>query len=660
MLRRSLEKDPKRRLDSAGGARIEIDEALSTPAGESSASRRSTTPGWTRLLPWAVAAVAVVVAGTLLWRGEDRQPLTPIYASLDAPPDTVLGEDDFLASLPTRTPLVFTPDGKSLIIQASRAGKPQLFIRSLDRPDARPIAGTDDARVPFVSPDGKWVGFWAANELKKVPIEGGAATTICALPATLGPFGATWGTGDVIVFGDHTSGRLMQVSANGGTPAPVTTRASSVSLRRHVSPSFLPDGQRILFSDVNIRDANQSRLMIQALSGGDPKEVLASAVDGRLLPSGQLAFMRLGTLMSVAFNLERAEVAGEPAPVMAGVMQSGLRARFGAEHTGAGMFAVSSLGALAVVRGALTGAGESPLIWVTRDGRSVSAEPASGAPAGGRQWTKISPDGSRAMVAIQTSTRTEMWFADWTRNVWTPCSDCPGAYTGGQWSPDGRRLLFAKNESLVVVTLDRSRPEQVLVREEGRDLLPTGWLADGSVVYESSPDQDHYEIKLLEAGASSGRVIVPLGEATDSNMSPDGRWLAYTIGPSGPLTSANNVVVEAFPGRGNRIQVSAGGGRNPAWSADGRTLYYLDITRAGRTGAVVFAADINAGAAAITVGTPRELFRRSDGQGCVNARCYDISDDGRFLFRDRAGAKRESVTRMDLVLNWTSTLPRNP
>ncbi len=197
-----------------------------------------------------------------------------------------------------------------------------------------------------------------------------------------------------------------------------------------------------------------------------------------------------------------------------------------------------------------------------------------------------------------------------------------------------------------------------MIREEGRDLVPTAWLADGRIVYQSSPDRTRYEIKLLEPGASSGRVIVPLGEGTSSAVSPDGRWLAYTTGPSGgTLTSANNVMVEAFPGRGHRTQVSAGGGTNAAWSADGRTLYYLDITRAA--GSVVFAADINADGAAIRVGTPREVLRRPDRQGCAG-RCYDISTDGRFLFYDKISAKRQSVTRMDLVLNWTSTLTRNP
>src|SRR5205823_967614 len=110
----------------------------------------------------------------------------------DAPADYVLGEDNNLVSLPLHTPMVFTPDGRSLIIQAARApGQTQLLLRPLDRPEARPIAGTEGAQVPFVSPDGKWIGFWSANEIRKVPIDGGAPTTICPWSAAA-PHGATW------------------------------------------------------------------------------------------------------------------------------------------------------------------------------------------------------------------------------------------------------------------------------------------------------------------------------------------------------------------------------------------------------------------------------------------------------------------------------------
>lgn len=51
------------------------------------------------------------------------------------------------------------------------------------------------------------------------------------------------------------------------------------------------------------------------------------------------------------------------------------------------------------------------------------------------------------------------------------------------------------------------------------------------------------------------------------------------------------------------------------------------------------------------------VFRLPESQRCVFTRCYDISADGqRFLLRDRTTPQRASVTRMDLVLNWTATL----
>ncbi len=656
LLRRCLEKDRKRRLADAADARLEVEDALTgstSAAGIGVPLDPALRPAWFRALPWALLAAATVALAIVsaLWRGGDHLQPTSVYASLDAPPDHVLGEDDPFVSLPTRTPMVFMPDGRSLVIQAARAGKPQLFLRSLDRPDARPLAGTDDARGPFVSPDGKWVGFWSADEIRKVPIEGGAATTICALKAPLGPSGAAWGADGVIVFGDEASGRIMRVSAGGGTPTPVTVQPPSG--RRHSAPFFFPDAKRILFSDVSLQDARDSRLMTQSLAGGDARLVLSSAVDGRLLPSGLLLFMRLGTLMAVPFDAARAEVTGEAVVAMSGVMQSGLRSRQGAENTAAGMFAVSSIGDLAVVRGTLTGSSEGKMIWTTRDGRSSSAEPANGAPTGGRLHRRISPDGSRAIVAIPTSVRRELWLVDWKRDVWTACSECGSAFAGGVWSPDDARVLLGRNDTLVVHALDGSAPDQVLVQEAGRQLWASGWGADGRIVYTSSPDQTSFEIKLLEPGGHSGRVVVPLGIGTTPEMSPDGRWLAYASAQTGTM----EVIVQAFPGTGARAQISAGGGVNPAWSADGRTLYYL--RESDRGGSTVIAVDIIA-SSGLAAGKPRELFRRPEMQRCIFARCFDISADGqRFLMGDRAAVERHSVTRMDLVLNWTATLGKS-
>jgi hypothetical protein len=650
LLRRCLEKDRKRRIADASDARLEIEDALT--ASVDGAAAPALASRWIRLLPWSVAALALALGGALALRGVARDPSATLYASIDVPADSVLGEDDGLVSLPLHTPMVFTPDGRSLIIQAARAGKPQLFLRSLDRPDARPIAGTDDGRVPFVSPDGKWVGFFASGEIRKVPIEGGEALTICSLNGRLGPDGAAWGVGDVILFGDDAARRIMRVSAAGGKPVPATAQAPGA--RRHVTPFFLPDGRRFLFADVSATDASDARLMVQDVDGGGARLILSSATDGRLLPGGQLAFMRLGTMMTAPFDLTRAATRGDAVVAMRDVMQSGLRVRAGANNTGAGMFAVSSLGTLAVVRGGVAGGEDARLVWVTRDGRVSSAEPTSGAPAGGRLVPRISPDRSRALVTVITPTRWELWFADWARNVWTPCTDCKStmAQLAKAWSTDGRHLLLdTAADTLAEHTIDGSESDRVLVREPNRILQAGEWLADGRIVYLSGAGDDSPtapEIKLLDIGATTGHSMVT---GTAPAVSPNGRWLAYTT----TQTGQSNVVVQAFPGPGPRTQISAGGGRDPAWSADGRTLYYLKALPDAQ-GTAIFAVDL-ALTAALSAGAPHELFRHG-GQTCASVRCFDISADGRFLFRDRGDAKRASVTRMDLVLNWTTTISK--
>ena len=651
LLRRCLEKDRKRRLDSAADARLEIEDALSAPAaaGQVIVAR----PARTAVLPWSLVTLLAIAIGGAWWSGVGRNSLPNVYASIDGPADHVLGEDDPGASLPTRTPMVFTPDGRALIIQAAHAGRPQLFLRALDRAEPKPIAGTDDARVPFVSPDGHWLGFWAGGTLQKVPIEGGTPTAICPLKAILGPFGASWGSGDVIVYGDEASGRIMRVSAAGGTPAPVT--ALPQLGRRHVAPLLFPDGKRILFSDVSSigEDAGGSRLMVQSLDGNDARQVIASASDGRLLPSGHLLFMRLGALMSVPFDAARGEPRGDAVVAMGGVMQSGLRGRAGADYTAAGMFAVSSLGTLAFLRGTLIGADAHPMIWTTRDGRSSSAESTSGAPMGRRGPSRISPDGSRAIVALDTPSGRQLWIADWKRDAWIACGDCRSDIGTGVWSQDGARLLLAQNDGIVAHAIDGSTPDQILVREAGRRLIPFGWLRDGGVVYESYPDKANSEIRVLDAGGRAGRVEVALGLGFAPEVSPDGRWLAY----ESPRPGAGEIVVQAFPGPGSRVQVSAGGGFNPAWSRDGRTLYYLGVPGPGGGSSVMMEADISAGPV-LSAGKPRELFRRPESQRC-SPRCYDVSADGqRFLLRDRTTAPRVSVSRMDLVSNWTAGLKK--
>ena len=90
----------------------------------------------------------------------------------------------------------------------------------MDQLSATPMAGTSGGSSPFFSPDGQWVGFWAGGELRKVPLGGGPAVTLCKAAAL---FGASWGSDGTIVFATARNGGLWRVSAAGGTPEALTT-----------------------------------------------------------------------------------------------------------------------------------------------------------------------------------------------------------------------------------------------------------------------------------------------------------------------------------------------------------------------------------------------------------------------------------------------------
>jgi hypothetical protein len=86
--------------------------------------------------------------------------------------------------------MALTPGGQTVVFSALRGTVTQLFSRKLGETEATPMLGTEGARFPFLSPDGRWVGFRVNTKLMKAPIGGGPAVAICDLSS--GPmFGAS-------------------------------------------------------------------------------------------------------------------------------------------------------------------------------------------------------------------------------------------------------------------------------------------------------------------------------------------------------------------------------------------------------------------------------------------------------------------------------------
>ena len=239
VLRRCLEKDPRRRLSAIADARLELEFPL---VGD---RRQESLPvaagGWRRWMPWAAASAALVafLVTLLAW--------SPWRAAQSLPPTAVRIDPGVPAPVSPNFggALALTRDGRTLAFIALESGRRHLFLRRLHELQATKLPGTEDAAAPFFSPDGESLGFFTPTHLKRIAVTGGTPVNVCAVAS--GPTGArggTWGGDGTIVFQPTTiaGAKLMRVADTGGTPAPLMTPASDDGTQRW--PQLLPGGPR--------------------------------------------------------------------------------------------------------------------------------------------------------------------------------------------------------------------------------------------------------------------------------------------------------------------------------------------------------------------------------------------------------------------------------
>ena len=318
LLDRCLQKEPKARLHDIADARLELDDAP-----------RETTPGskpFARPVAWlavVLSCAASLGVGWLLGTRSDPEPADVTRWLLDVRPATALlggspvERSAFGRSRPSRLALALSPDGRSLAFTAQRDGMTRLYVRALDDEEARAIAGTEGADGPFFSPDGNWIGFWAAGAIRKVALAGGPPVKICDTDL---PFGAAWPSDDTIVYTSATR-TIWKVASAGSMPQQVTQRAEGEV--RHVLPQILVGSAWLLYTVLPAdSDWEHARVVAQSLKTGERKVVLEGAADARYVPSGHVVFMRRGTLMSAPFDVENARLTGSEVGLIDRVMQA--------------------------------------------------------------------------------------------------------------------------------------------------------------------------------------------------------------------------------------------------------------------------------------------------------------------------------------------------
>lgn len=594
-----LAKAPDDRWRAAGDLSI----ALSWP-DHSKESRQVPPPrGWFRAA--AIASVPVLLLGLVAAWVLQRRDL----------PGPVVRFD--VATSPTSEPtsIALSPDGRRLVFVASTNRQSMLWIRALDQAEAQPLGGTVDASFPFWAPDGRSVAFFAEGKLKRFDLD---AKTPVVLADALNGRGAAWSSDDTIVFAPNTAGPLLSIPAGGGAVKAATTLGEGE--RSHRWPHFVGASKQFVYLSTQ-GTAGAPGLFLSSLGESTSQRLVDADSSPVLVPPETLLFVRGDSLVAVALNARDRGVRGEPVPLERPVAldASTSKAAFSAAE-----------GTLAV-RARL--AERRQLTWVDRLGRvlgTVATPDDDGAAA-----PELSPDDQAVAFFRSVAGNTDAWLASVASGVVSRHTFNPLADMFPVWSPDAREVAYlsVRPQGYFLEsrpTVGSADPSVLLPRSQLA--VPTTFTPDGRLLLFSVQEPET-GVDLWATPVGKGEPAYPLlatpYDEMAAQVSPDGRWLAFQANASGRM----EIYVGPVRRLSERRQVSPGGGSQPRWSRDGRTLFYVSADNR-MTALPVSSTGISD---SIDVGRPESLFSVHLASGvnvppAVGSRAqYAVARDGRFL-----------------------------
>jgi Tol biopolymer transport system component len=465
-----------------------------------------------------VAFIAALALGFAAWRNSAAETPRVMKASL-------LYDE---GSVPSSNAVpAISPDGTRVAFVASSEGDAdagQIWIRDLNSLTARPLAGTNGARYPFWSPDGKFIGFFAERKLKRIDAQGAPPITLADARASLG---GSWSVDDVILYRADETG-LRRISAKGGDSVAVTHRDVSQNNTIDGSddlPWFLPDGHHFFYTS---KDRNDVSATIYVADIGAPdlmksRRKVVSAVSNAVYSDGYVLFVLERTLMAQRFDLDKLEVSGDPIPV---AEQINYRAG-GADMA----FSASQNGTLIYSAGA--SATEVQLTWFDRAGKPLGTL----GTLASQLWPGISPDETRVVIDRRDRPRTglfELWLFDLKKNDFSRFTLNSDMFVNNfpVWSPDGKYIAYASNRD-GQRSIFRKPSEGGADEALDRDALwrlPTDWSRDGNFIIEAVTEtktRDDIWILPMNGDRKSYPYIRTEANERSAKLSPNGLWMAY-------------------------------------------------------------------------------------------------------------------------------------
>ena len=229
-----------------------------------------------------VLATSAVVAGVLALRGPRAAP--------DLPALTLE-----VSTAPTDDPsTALSVDGTQLAFIANRDRVPVVWVRSLAAGESRPLPGTEGASFPFWSPDGRSLGFFANDKLKRIDVAGGVPLVVADAPNARG---GTWNADGVILFAPGVAAPIVRVPARGG-PVEAVTQQNAGSGSAHRLPQFMPDGKRFLFSSA-LGTEETNGVYIGSLDKTPPVRLVPGDTGGRFAAPDKLLTVGRGRAANV-------------------------------------------------------------------------------------------------------------------------------------------------------------------------------------------------------------------------------------------------------------------------------------------------------------------------------------------------------------------------
>ena len=572
IVERCLAKNPDDRWQSADDLAFVL-RRLGPDAAERPATPRSRLWLQTALALAMTAAGAAIALALYLRPSASSGGAPELRMSIVPPPG-----HSFTTDVADYNPeFSLSPDGSNLAFTTmNEDGERQLWVRSLSDIAARPIAGTTGARMPFWSPDGRIISYFAPSGLIRVSLPGGSAQVVTSAQVGMRDVAGNWGVGRII-FERLVNGSqkiLVTMDESGGEATPVPSGLGVEGALAARFPSLLPDGRHFIYLNWTA-DPAQRAIYLGTLDSEERTRLVGSGFKAEYVDPGFLVYVRDRALVAHRLDLKARAMVGDPQVVVEGLAMEAI--------PGQATFATSRSGAIAyrsrdreVV---------SELRWIDRSGRLLE-----GAATEASDITvSLSPDGRRALTtrlisstALEERLPANIWLHDLARRVATRLTlDESAVDENPVWARDGRSLAYAshRGSGLADVRLlgaGQSGPGRVIA-SGNRNFHPIDWSRDGGTIllqaYATGTGADNLDLWTLPADGSAAPkpFIEQPGAQAQGQFSPDGRWVAYTSDESGRA----EVYVCAYPSGERRSQISVSGGGQPRWRSDGREIYYV-------------------------------------------------------------------------------------